>query len=595
MADLQARIEEKLRGLVAQGYSEDEIRALAPQLRSEVGKLTEPVGRTFVGPPTPKKSQARIDASIAAGHMDEPSFGEKLGAAFDPTEMGKDLNAFASGAAERTAFGLPAYALQAVGLSSQERRDADMAESPKAATIGGLTGDLETMLGLARFSPAAGAAGAGATALRRIAGSAATNAAVGAASGAAQAASHGEPMLEPALVGAGTGTVLGGGFAGVAEGAKAVLRSPGARARQIIEKYGGTVGPTTPGKGGMFEDDLKGLQANDKGIGSAAQASGQRLLSKADEIHETQTKAPYRAERAAIEASPESSKGVDVEDVKQALMKLHQSARLTPAERGQIGTLLKDFDEGGRYYHKDLGFPTMTEAQLNDFNGMLGDMSRAGQPGEHTVAQAKLSQVSSLVRSKVDQGPYADLNKNYSEGMEDRSALRRGLGLGPKKSSNEIAEGRRVANVLQRQGQQTVTEGGTTMDLDDIRREYPQLERDIDAPKVLSAKADLGFRLGGPSHGGFMNRVQQEGVPAAMVGAGAGYLSHSPAVGAGVGAAAHLLRTNWDPITGRLLYGPAQALQGMQSSQAAAPASALPAWLPEIERAYAEYLAGKKE
>jgi hypothetical protein len=361
---------------------------------------------------------------------------------------------------------------------------------------------------------------------------------------------------EAAGEGAAVGAAFGAGMAGLERGGRAILNSAGGRARALIERYGGRVGPTNSGSGGAFDDELAGLPANDRGIGEAAQRSGRRVMETTDRLHQERVAQPYQAEKAAIDAGP-GQRPVDVDDVHQALMQVYQSPRLTTGQRGAIRSEIDSLNQ--RFLRPQLGVRVMTEQQLNDYKTMLNNLSRAGQAGTHTIPEAELGHVARLVRNKVNQGPYRDLNARYAEGAEERSDVRAALGLGPKESRNEAADATRVRNVIMRQTQDTVTGGATTMDLPQLRQRYPELQRDLDLPELLAAKSDLQFRAGGNGHGGLINRLP----PGLGLGASAAMaMSHQGPVSL-VPLAAEFAARNSGPIAGRLAYRPAQAAEGI--------------------------------
>lgn len=69
------------------------------------------------------------------------------------------------------------------------------------------------------------------------------------------------------------GLIMAGAGGATGESLKvATEKSKGAKARELIERegQGAKVTPFSPGKGGVFDDQLKGLPANDRGIGAAA-------------------------------------------------------------------------------------------------------------------------------------------------------------------------------------------------------------------------------------------------------------------------------------------------------------------------------------
>src|SRR6185312_10635411 len=72
--------------------------------------------------------------------------------------------------------------------------------------------------------------------------------------------------------------------------------SAGAKARELVEQKGGgaRVGVLTPGSGGVFDRELAGVPANDKGIGAAAKVSAQKVLADLAEQHRVETSRPFK-------------------------------------------------------------------------------------------------------------------------------------------------------------------------------------------------------------------------------------------------------------------------------------------------------------
>lgn len=552
-----------------------------------------PAGRVLDAP-----SKARFDREIAAGQTEAPGVLDNLktavfgGKGMEGDNLGHDVARTARDVGSGVTFGL-------TDRLNPEMRAQETAEAPVASAIGKASGALLSSAVGPLAAAGKGAAGLlglteravpalAKTALGRIAGQAAVGAGIGAGSGALEAVGAGGGVADAgqrALTGAELGALTGGGLQGVGEGGKtafnAIRNSAGGKARELIEKYGGKAGLTSSGKGGAFEQELKGLPATDEGIGEAAHESGKRIVAKTDAIHERDVAEPYRTAKGPIDAGP-GQRMADVDDVHQALMDVYRSPRLTVPQRESIKAEIDSFEAK---YTGPHGVRVMSEKDLNDYKTMLNGLSKAGQAGERTLPQGMMSGAAKTVRDKVDQGPYAQLNKDYHEGMVEKSQLRQGLGLNAKESSNEMSDVNRVRNVLARQGQNSVTAGATTSELEGIKQAYPELARDIELPSLLGAKGDLAFRIGNPVHGGLVNRIKHEGITG-LAGYGLGALAggHGPlATGLTVGTS--LAHANAGPLAGRVLYGPARALSLLGTLR---DAPQLPGFIPEIEQAYLE-------
>lgn len=545
-------------------------------------KTRLPTGRVLDAP-----SQARFDREVAAGQTAPPSVGDKLSTAIwggggrgEGGDVGHDLARTARDVGSGFTFGL-------TDRLNPELRAQETAEDPTSSRIGKASGTLlsaavgplavasrgaQGLLGVAEGAVPALAK----TAVGRIAGQTAANAAVGGGAGAAEAVGRGEQgadIRRGAVRGAGVGALLGGGLQSVAEGTRAAYpwlrETVGGKARELIEKYGGRVGPTTSGSGGAFDQELKGLPADETGVKQATEDAAPRVLSKADDIHERDVLEPYRQQRAPIDAG-KGQLPVDVDALHQEMVKAYQSAKLTVPQRQALGSEIDHFEKTFVGPHQTR---VMSERDLNDYKTMLQSLTRVGQAGQHTIPQGVLSNTSTLAKDMVDQGPYASLNKAFHEGAVERSALRSNLNLGPRESSNPVAEQHTVARAMR--------EGGP--EIDAVRKSYPELERDLDLPELLRAKEKLQFGIGNVSHGNLVNRLKHEGL-AGGVGYAAGHAVGHGALGAGLGLGISMVNNNTAPLVGRYLLGPARAAANLPP----VPLPQLPSWLPEIQQAYEE-------
>lgn len=374
-------------------------------------------------------------------------------------------------------------------------------------------------------------------------------------------------------------TVTGGGggltLHGVARGADAVLDSAGALARRVIERNGGKVGVFTSGKGGAFDTRLAGLKPNDHDIGATSRESAVNVLRNLEGKYYSDIGQPHHRWRAAIAESAEGNVLRDATPIYNDLVQLRKSWRLTPPERQQIDAVLKRMDENVGDHDGRIGV-YLTETDLNDARGMLGDLSGRGDPNSPSVAQSKLDKVTQSTKEMVDQGPYAKTNRRYAQGTKRYEEARNLLGLSSKPSSSiegaryEAPEGgareqevTKLGNMLLREGQATGTagvRGGNRLDL--FRERYPEYyAQELDMPRMLEGKGDLSFKLLPSAKGGLMGQIKatNKEVPllTALAAEGAGKGHGGAAAAAGI---AHLLHTNADAINGRLLYAPAKSI-----------------------------------
>lgn len=474
------------------------------------------------------------------------------------------------------AFGLPARIMEATGAyPDRATLDELHSEHPNLSLLGRAAGQStsaylgpEAMIGGSAQGLMGAAQGAVPFLANNMAGRILAQGGAGALAGggseAARAAVQGQPVLPAAANGLMFGGLGGMALAGAGEAAggmaNAVRNSKGGQSRKLIEDSGGEVGPTSSGKGGPFEAELKGLPANDTGIGRASKSSAERILSGLESEHMTKTVKPAAVEKEAIANSPAGDTKVDATKLYSDLVRLHKSMRLSPSEKGVVNGVLNDMDN----LIERRGSVEMTQTELNDWKGMLNGLSDPGNNAP-TVAEAKLAGVAHTAKEMVDQGPYRDINAITHEGilkhnrqrsmidMEDRPHGRENVNGVPE------AEANKLANALARQDQNTVTAGLRNGDrYKQFAEENPQYARDINLPDILRAKSDLGLHAGNKGHGGLINRLPA--ASGAMATAGLAMATHGSAISA-LPIAAQFAAQNFPAITGRFAYGPAMGAE----------------------------------
>lgn len=520
------------------------------------------------------------------------------GEGFDPADAAKDFVNAAGGSAWNMAntalLGLPARLMPGQDQYAQEHGDP-------------LLNAVSKTMGYALPGAPAGIgalAGKAAQASGPIVRGLVTGALGSAGTTAAEAAVAGKPMeegLKDTGMSALSGGALGGGIGAVQAAGRAIKNSAGAKARELIEKYGGKVGMSTPGSGGAFDQELAGLEPNDRGIGQASRGSAERVLGRLDTQFDRNVAGPYRTLADAADAGPGKGRTADMTPVYNELMSVYDSERLTPSERSLLAPII-DRMERSAINVGNSKMVVMSERDANDFRGMLQDLSGVGKPGNPTVADVKLQGAAREAKGVVDQGPYAKANELYSRGARSYGESRNMLDIksNPRTNpSNATASGldesevAKLGNALARQDQNTVTAGVRNADrFDRFVAKHPEAERDIELPEVLRAKADLQFRgFGNAGHGGLINRLPDAvGLPALAVGAAT---NHGPAGLAALGAT--LAAKNATPLAGRLLYSPAQV------ASEADPAGAIQAIIGaraaerELSKKRAKRLKGEKD
>lgn len=345
--------------------------------------------------------------------------------------------------------------------------------------------------------------------------------------------------LPGALMSVGTGAV-GGALA------NKIRKSRGYEARQLIEKEGkgAKVSVRNPGSGGVFDDELAGVDPTDQGIGVAAKRGARGVLKGIKEKHQAETGQPFKEMKRAVDASPEADVAVDATRIVDFMKK---AARDLETDDAVVGKLEKKLAQLNEYATED-GVVLLPERQLNGLRRSLMRMAKVGQTDAPGEKEHPLRAAAFLVKEMVDEGPYADLNKFYAEGASKVTKQRKQLGLKAKPPADEGVDTRKLKLTLEREGQNTKTAGGDS-DIAAFRAENPDLAGQTRLAELARARADLSFRFA-PRHGGLIDRTVGAALgPAAALGAAA--TAGGPA-GLGVAAGA-LGASNASPIAGRLL------------------------------------------
>lgn len=220
------------------GASIDDIKRRAREIKLERQGFKRDAGGGFVRP----SAKPVVDPSPAQ----DPTFADKMDAFSQGGIAG--LGAAAARGSETFAFGLPAKAMDAAGISSSEARERLKQEEPLSANLGGLSGYVlssaagpeaaiargaQAVAGASRAAiPALAKTGAG-----RMASTAGESALAGGATAAAQGAAEGKSLPEigsQAQEGALIGGALGGVVGGLGEAKRAIVGRAGDRLKERI-------------------------------------------------------------------------------------------------------------------------------------------------------------------------------------------------------------------------------------------------------------------------------------------------------------------------------------------------------------------------
>lgn len=208
---------------------------------------------------------------------------------------------------------------------------------------------------------------------------------------------------------------------------------------------------------------------------------------------------------------------------------------------------------------------SLKESELNRIRRGVSERGNVGTSVSGKDAGPR--EAAAMLRDLVNQGPYAEANREYAKGSFSNQKERRLLGIterraGPQETNATVEK---VANLIGRRNQRTITAGKGIDRLEQFDRRQPEVGREFAKPAMLRAKGDLSFGMLPVSHGGMIDRLASVGGTGAVLNMAASALGHgaiSPLKTMGLLGSALTLR-NAPAIQGRLLYGPAKgALEG---------------------------------
>src|SRR6185312_10725457 len=316
--------------------------------------------------------------------------------------------------------------------------------------------------------------------------------------------------------------LVAAGIGGIGEGAaKRVLASEGAKAREMIERKGSgaRVGVLTPGAGGVFDRELAGVPANDKGIGAAAKVSAQKVLADLAEQHRVETSRPFKVLKAQIDNAAAKLPPRDVTSLVTTMDNAVHDLDTAPFVRAQLREQLDVLRS--RYTDPTTGVVALPERQLNGLRRTLARAAKVGTTDAPGEAEAPLRAAAFEAKKLVDQGPYEALNRLYAEGAKKLEGDRESLGLKAKRPKDAALDERKLKLTLLRERANTQTGGGDS-DIAGFRAAHPDQARNLDLTDLARARAALGFHVA-PAHGGLMARAGGGLAPLAL---GYGALTH---------------------------------------------------------------------
>lgn len=366
--------------------------------------------------------------------------------------------------------------------------------------------------------------------------------------------------------GAAAATGLGALVKGAGAVGRAVQRSRGGRAREFIEKRGGELVPErTP---------------DDADIGEAANRAGERAKEAMRGYQERTARDPYNAAVASVpqelaeetvdvmpvyrwlkEAAADPA-NLQVQGRLQEYLSLLESRMTKPAPQPPMARM----PPGARLPPPAPFEPTIPLSHY-DLNGLRRSMAGfAGVGDTNVAAKNPLRQAYGMVKQMVDDGPYAEANRIYHEGLQDVDESLDMVGLRRSTDPSEPIKGNFDIRA-QRAGQNTVTAGRDRPGVEQFREKHPDIAAEtIDQPEMLRNQADIAFKLMPRRHGGLIERTGSAAGGLALAELGMQLASHGHV---SLAKAAMLLLggltlKNMAPINARLLYKPALAAQQLE-------------------------------
>lgn len=387
----------------------------------------------------------------------------------------------------------------------------------------------------------------------------ATTGGIGAGGTAAlQSAVHGdEPKQIAKNAGEATlgGVGLGTGLGLLGRAGTAVMGSRGGQARQFIEQHGGEVSPLSSGKGKPYEQmDVSGT--TDADIGAQAASSAEKGLGMLNQ----EKKGVLRSlggTMSRINASPEGQQPRDVSSLIPQIQDALGEIDIASATEGDLqGAMAKIAAKQKPGFNPDTDPYMLSEADLNKLRRRLDRSARTGTSND--AALGPLKNAANEARSMVDEGPYKDANARYAKESNSFRESRRLLGISerPRTPGEPKTAVDKVANLITRRGQNTVTAGKQEGDLAAFEQKHPEIGAELAKPGLLRKKADISFHVLPQRHGGLIDRTGSTVGAAATLDALASTMGHghvSPAKLA-LGVAGGLTLQNLPAIQARMLY-----------------------------------------
>ena len=200
----------------------------------------------------------------------------------------------------------------------------------------------------------------------------------------------------------------------------------------------------------------------------------------------------------------------------------------------------------------------MTAKDAHDFKHQLWKLGEADDTGPAKVKASELQGAANMTKGMLATSPYALPDEQFTQERARMADMRKDLRLPKNPSPDDV---NKLAILLSREGDNSVTAGRTDVGVADFRRKYPEVSRSSLLPELQDARTDLSLKLTRANTGGTVGHFgkgMKAGL-ATMAPAAAYYGAHALGAGvvgaSGAGLLAHTLAVNSPFITGRVLYG----------------------------------------
>lgn len=331
----------------------------------------------------------------------------------------------------------------------------------------------------------------------------------GAAGGAAPAALEPDAKAKDIVIATLMGGALGG--AGAPRGKRDQAKSQAGRAANAVERVGGEVGITRPGKGGMFDEPgYRDLPDGDPGTMRMAEEARGKIVGDLA-ARDASNRDGLDSAEGGVEAALGPRK-LDVEPIRQQIDRLRAENSNTPAgmpvdpaldkRLAQIDSLL------------DPRIPEAPGATFGQLRGLQKSLNAEAQPGQPGTAENRPARmVQGTVRDAVknahpDMGPALERYGGEAQKLEDaRNALYGGEGAIRDDDLMSLRNDETARSRLARYGKEGIAASNTGTTLDQLAEQSPLYREQLDRLGARNAEDVLKLQLSMPGGAGIAQGV----------------------------------------------------------------------------------------